>query len=135
MDKDFKSAVYTLFDIDIFKSLDDDLNNYLRLRSKQLNLSSDEEEYFSRKTIMEELQEKYENNEKLKTDKEIEKNRIKSILQGLDKKFQNAGGEFYNKISSIEADIRKSEVEKTNINEDLKSMIGNLLPFILIEVA
>ncbi len=129
LDKDFKSAVYTLFDIDIFKSLDDDLNNYLRLRSKQLNLSSDEEEYFSRKTIMEELQEKYENNEKLKTDKEIEKNRIKSILQGLDKKFQNAGGEFYNKISSIEADIRKSEVEKTNINEDLKSMIGNLLPF------
>ncbi len=129
LDKDFKSAVYTLFDIDIFKSLDDDLNNYLRLRSKQLNLSSDEEEYFSRKTIMEELQEKYENNEKLKTDKEIEKNRIKSILQGLDKKFQNAGGEFYNKISTIEADIRKSEVEKTNINEDLKSMIGNLLPF------
>ena len=29
---------------------------------------------------MEELQEKYENNEKLKTDKEIEKNRIKSIM-------------------------------------------------------
>lgn len=129
LDKDFKSAVYTLFDIDMFKSLDDDLNNYLRLRSRQLNLTSDEEEYFNRKTLIDKLQEKYESNEKFKTDKEIEKNKIKSIVQSLDKKFQNAGGEFYNKISSIESDIKKLESEKININEDLKNMVGNLMPF------
>ncbi len=45
--------------------------------------------------------------------------------------FQNAGGEFYNKINEIESQIKTHENEKASINEELKSIIGNYMPFLI----
>lgn len=125
LQNELKESIYTLFNIDIFKSLDVDLTSYIRSRKKSLNLSKDEivlleveEELNKEKDKLHKIQ--HQLNEKMNLVDDI-KNKIKK--QNF--RFKNIGGEFYEQKSEIQNNINKLEIQRAKENDEIKTQILN----------
>ncbi|MGL6132453.1 MAG: DNA sulfur modification protein DndD [Fusobacteriaceae bacterium] len=125
LQNELKESIYTLFNIDIFKSLDLDLSSYIKARKKSLNLMDNEVELLD-------LEESLKNkNEKIKISKaELDSQLVliddlKNKIKAKNERFKNIGGEIYEKKAEIEKNIGELELLRSRDTEYLKTNLLN----------
>lgn len=125
IEKELKEAIYTLFNIDIFKSMDNNLISYIRNRNKNKDLDKDEVFLFE----LEDKKQKFEL-EIFKLKEEIfnlklDEDNIKGNLKKRKQRFKNIGGDIYEKKTTIEKEIVELEYIKNKDTEMIKTNIIN----------
>lgn len=127
LQNELKDSIYTLFNIDIFKSLNLDLTSYIKSRSKNMKLKDHEIELLN---LEEQLIEKNKTINKIK-ENIFEINffidDLKNKIKAKNERFKNIGGEIYTKKVSIEKKITELEILRSKDTEYLKTNILNEL--------
>lgn len=127
LQNELKDSIYTLFNIDIFKSLNIDLTSYIKSRSKSMKLKDHEVELLN---LEEQLIEKNKTINKI-TESIAEVNLLiddlKNKIKVKNERFKNIGGEIYTKKVSIEKKITELEILRSKDTEYLKTNLLNEL--------
>lgn len=126
-----KEAFMTLFNLDLFDILKDDLLKYLKQENVFANLTEEQRQY----TLIEH---DLRNQENIINSLEIRITELKEKLkdthvkiQELEREFSNQGGIIAREREELNNKIFSMEQEKKQISEKIKEITANLLPFVI----
>lgn len=131
LEHELKDAVYTLFDIDIFKSLGLNLESYMKNRSKNNDLTLEEEKFLKITESKDKILRHIEEHEKKITELKIEEEETQIQIKKLNDRFKYVGGDIYNKRGEIEKNILELEYNKNKNAEKLKNYLANEIPLLI----
>ncbi len=130
-EKKLKESALTLFNLDLFSVLTDDLNQYLLKENIYNSLSQEEKDFNKITEKIENLTEtsNYHQLELIDLKKKIEeKNQLKNELES---EFKLHGGLVETEITNLKTDINNLEHQKKLSSEWLKEYAANTLPFLI----
>jgi len=131
LELELKEAVYTLFDIDIFKSLNTNLYSYMKNRSKNNDLTLEEEKFLKNNEIKDKILQHIAEYEKKITGLKIEEEETQIQVKKLNDRFKYIGGDIYNKRGEIEKNILELEYHKNKSTEQLRNYLANEIPLLI----
>ncbi len=129
LQKKLEDSIDVIFNIEIFTQLIKDLNELLKQKEIDSELSNEEKKLRNKKEQSEILEEKIENltNEIKEKSKKLTK--ITDDIQGLKEKLSIYGAVEKTKLIALEAKYKELEREKENLHRNRREILTNLLPF------
>lgn len=128
----FRASAMTLFNLDLFDILREDLKKYLKqdnifstLSEEQQKLTLIQEQYNNLQYVLDIKKDKVERLRSLIKEKQVEK-------ETLNEEFRLNGGLLADEKARIQHKLTVLENERKSLNEELKTFIGNILPFLLV---
>lgn len=126
-----KDLFYNLFDIDLYKSLEESLVEYLYLTSDSDEIVEMKNEVDRLATLSKKKKQKLESLKLELDDYHERSNELKMLNEQLEEEFLRHGGLFYEQQKKVEREIFQIEHDRKESLDVLKTFIGSHLPFYL----
>lgn len=132
-EEEMRKPILSLFNLDVYDNLNMDLKSYLKQDNIFMSLSFEEQNFEQFKKIKEEKVKVIENINKQIHEVKIKLEKNCDEINNIQKEYYEQGGNYITQIEKLQNRIYKLEVEKKQKEEEIKKIIAELLPFIIMK--